>query len=204
MGGALVRLPNRLTYKFETNIMNVLKKSIMLGGCVAALTLCAGNHLMAQGRGGDPAQFRQDRLDRAHDQLEITNNAEWKAVEPLVGKVIDAEREVMSARMGGMFGGGGRGGRRGGGGGDGANTNGGGNQQRQRRNNFFGEPSAAATALQKAIEDKAPASELKAKLAAVRAETKDKEAKLDAAQEDLRSVLTARQEAIAVANGLLK
>lgn len=178
--------------------MNVLKKSILLGGCVAALTLCAGNHLMAQGR--DPAQFRQDFLDRTHDQLEITNDVEWKAIEPLVSKVMDAQRDVMGMRMGGMFGGG-RGGRRGG---ENNNANGGGDQQRPRRNNMFGEPSATVTALRKAIDDKAPAAEIKTKLAAVRAETKAKEAKLDAAQEELRGVLTSRQEAIAVANGLLK
>jgi len=175
-----------------------LKRSIFLGGCVAALILCAGNHLMAQGR--DPGQFRQDMLDRTHDQLEITNNEEWKAIEPLVSKVMDAQRDVMGMRMGGMFGGG-RGGRRGG---DNNNANGGGDQQRARRPNFFGEPSATVTALRKAIDDKAPSAEIKTKLAAVRAETKAKEAKLDAAQEELRSVLTARQEAIAVANGLLK
>jgi len=179
--------------------MNVMKKSIILGGCVAALTLSAGNHLMAQGRNFDPEQMKQMRLERAHEQLEITNDIEWKAIEPMVSKVMDAERDVLSMRMGGMFGG--RGGRRGGGE---ANANGGADQQRPRRPNFFGEPSAAATALQKAIDDKAPAAELKAKLAAVRAETKDKEAKLEAAQEELRGVLTARQEAIAVANGLLK
>jgi hypothetical protein len=180
--------------------MNVLKKSILLGGCVAALTLCAGNHLMAQGR--DPAQFRQDFLDRTHDQLEVTNNEEWKAIEPLVNKVMDAQRDVMGMRMGGMGGMfGGRGGRRGG---ENNNANGGGDQQRPRRPNFFGEPSATVTALRKAIDDKAPAAEIKTKLAAVRAETKAKEARLDAAQEELRSVLTARQEAIAVANGLLK
>ena len=98
---------------------------------------------------------------------------EWKAIEPLVGKVIDAERDVMSARMGGMFGRGG--GRRGG------DNNNNGDQPRPRRNNFFGEPSAAATALRDAIEAKAPGAELKAKLAAVRAETKAKEAALDAA-----------------------
>jgi hypothetical protein len=178
--------------------MNIFKKSIILGGCVAALTLGMGNHLMAQGRNFDPAQFRQDRIDRAQEQLEITNNEEWKAIAPLVGKVIDAERDVMAMRVGGMFGG--RGGRRGG---ENANNNGG-EQQRPRRNNFFGEPSAAVTALRDAIDAKAPESELKAKLAAVRAETKAKEAALDAAQEDLRSVLTVRQEAIAVSDGLLK
>jgi hypothetical protein len=177
--------------------MNVLKKSIMLGGCVAALTLGGGNQLMAQPRNFDPAQMRQDRIDRLRDQLEIKDDNDWKAIEPLVGKVMDAERDVFAMRMGGMFG---RGQRRGN-----NNTNNASDQQRQqRRNNFFGEPSPAMTALQKAIDDKAPAAELKDKLAAVRAETKDKEAKLDAAQEDLRGVLTSRQEAIAVVNGILK
>ena len=77
--------------------MNVLKKSIVLGGCVVALTLSAGNHLMAQGRNFDPAQFKQMRIDRSRDQLEIKDDTEWKAIEPLVGKVIDAQQEVISA-----------------------------------------------------------------------------------------------------------
>jgi hypothetical protein len=187
--------------------MNVLKKSIILGGCVAALTLSAGNQLMAQ-RNFDPVQMRQDRIDRTRDQLEIKDDTEWKAIEPLVGKVMDAQRDVMTMRIGGMFGG--RGGRRGGGGG-GTNTTSTTNSTsdqttttRTRRNNPFGEPSAAVTALRDAIAANAPAAELKTKLEAVRAEAKEKEAKLDAAEEDLKGVLTARQEAIAVANGLLK
>ncbi|MGD0813343.1 MAG: hypothetical protein ABSA83_07045 [Verrucomicrobiota bacterium] len=177
--------------------MNILQRSFILGGCVAALTLFTGHHLMAQGRNFDPAQFRQDRLDRAHEQLEFTNNEEWKAIEPLVSKVVDAQRDVFSMRAGGMFGG--RGGRRGGG--DTANTNG--NQPRPRRTPF-GEPSPSVTALREAIEAKAPAKDLQAKLAAVRAETKAKEDKLEAAEKDLRDVLTARQEAIAVSNGLIR
>jgi hypothetical protein len=183
--------------------MNVLKKSIILGGCVAALSLAAGNNLMAQGRGNfDPAQFKQMRIDRAHEQLEITNDVEWKAIEPLVSKVVDAEGEVMRARAGGMFGGGGGRNRRNRGGDEGTNSNS--DQPRRQRQSPFGEPSEAVAALQKAIEDKAPTADVKAKLAAVRAETKEKEAKLDAAQEELRGVLTSRQEAIAVVNGLLK
>jgi DNA-binding FrmR family transcriptional regulator len=59
-------------------------------------------------------------------------------------------------------------------------------------------------ALQKAIDDKAPSAEIKTKLAAVRAEFKDRQAKLLAAQEELRSILTPRQEAIATVNGLLQ
>jgi hypothetical protein len=172
--------------------MNVLK-SIMLGGCLAALTLGASNQVMAQGRGGDPAQRRQERIDRAREYLEIKDDTEWKALEPLVTKVMDAERDVIGVRMAGMF----RGGPRRGGDTNNASS------QRQRFNPF-GEPSAVQTALEKAIENKAPKAELKTKIAAVRADIKAKEAKLDAAQEELRGVLTTRQEAIAVANGLLK
>jgi len=192
--------------------MNVLKKSILLGGCVAVLTFGAGNHLMAQGRNFDPAQMKQDMLDRTREQLEIKDDKEWGAIEPLVGKVMDANRDVMGMRMGGMFGRGGAGGRRGnrgGGGGESTGTSSSTNsaasdQPRQRRNNPFGEPSPAVTALREAIEAKAPAAEIKTKLAAVRAERKDKEAKLEAAEEELRGVLSSRQEAIAVSNGLLK
>jgi Spy/CpxP family protein refolding chaperone len=68
---------------------------------------------------------------------------------------------------------------------------------------MFGTPSAAVEALQKAIDDKAPTAEIKAKLKAVQDEAKGKQAKLLAAQEDLRAVLTPRQEAIATLNGLL-
>jgi len=185
--------------------MNVLKKSIILGGCVAVLTLGGGNRLMAQGRNFDPAQFKQDRIDRTRDQLEIKDDTEWNAIEPLVSKVVDAQQDVMAMRMGGMFGRGQRRNRNNGGGGDGGGTNTTSTSDQPRpRRSPFGEPSAAVTALRDAIEAKAPAAELKAKLAAVRAERKDKEAKLDAAEEELRGVLTARQEAIAVSDGLLR
>jgi flagellar motility protein MotE (MotC chaperone) len=179
--------------------MNVLKKSILLGGCVAALTLGAGNQLMAQGR-GDPTQWRQDRMERLRKDLDIKDDAEWTAIEPKITKVMDAERDVLSMRMGGMFG---RGPRRGGGEGS---TNGSSSEQPQRqRNNGFGEQSATVSALRKALDDKTTTTaDIKAKLVAVRAEIKEKETKLEAAQEDLRSVLTSRQEAVAVVSGLLK
>jgi hypothetical protein len=184
--------------------MNVLKKSILLGGCVAALTLGAGNHLMAQGRGNfDPAQFKQERIDRTRDQLEIKDDTEWKAIEPMVSKVMDAQMDAMAMRMGGGFGGrGGRSRRATEGTNSASSTNS--TSDQPRRRGPFGEPSASVTALREAIDAKAPAAELKTKLEAVRAERKDKEAKLDAAEEELKGVLTARQEAIAVANGLLK
>jgi hypothetical protein len=181
--------------------MNVLK-SILLGGCVAALTLCASTNLMAQGRGFDPTRMRQERIDRAKDLFEIKDDTEWKAIEPLVAKVVDAQFDSLRMRAG-MFGRGGRGGRpRNNDGGGDTNTNNGDQPQRRNRGGF-GEPDAAVTALQKAVEDKAPAAELKEKLAAVRAERKEREAKLQGAQDELKGVLTSRQEAIAVANGYL-
>lgn len=189
-----MRFPDRLTYELNKN-MNVLKRNILVAGCVAALTLCAGTSLLAQGRNFDPAQFRQNRLDRTREQLEVKDDTEWKALEPLVGKVIDAQTDVFRMRMG-QFGRGFRRNR----GGDNGDNNG---DQQQRRRSPFGEPDAAVSDLQKAIDDKAPAADLKAKLAVVRAARKEKEAKLQAAQDELRSALTTRQEAIAVADGLL-
>ena len=177
--------------------MNMFKKSILLAGCVAALSLFVTNSAQAQ-RNFDPAAMRQERLDRMKDTLEVKDDKEWSAIQPLVGKVMDAQRDLMASRMRGMMGGRNRRSR----GGDNGDNNG--SSNRPSRSSFLGEPSAAVTDLQKAIDAKAPATELKSKMAAVRAETKDKEAKLDAAEEDLRSVLTTRQEAIAVENGLLK
>ena len=59
--------------------------------------------------------------------------------------------------------------------------------------------------MKEALDDKAATkADIKAKLAAVREEIKAKDAKLDAAREELRGVLTSRQEAAAVVNGLLK
>jgi Spy/CpxP family protein refolding chaperone len=73
-----------------------------------------------------------------------------------------------------------------------------------RRRDFGPQPSPEAEALQKAIESKASNEELKAKLAKFREARKAKEATLAKVQEDLRKVLTVRQEAAAVTMGLLQ
>jgi|HubBroStandDraft_1064217.scaffolds.fasta_scaffold234761_2 hypothetical protein len=186
--------------------MNIFKRALIAGGCAVILTL-GTNTVVAQGRGGnfDPAQFRQDYMDRMKDALEITDDAEWTAIEPKVGKVFDARRDVDASRIRGFMGGGGRrrnGGAGGGGGGNGDDNNANGGQRRNR-GGFMGEPSAAVTALQKAVDDKAPAAEIKAKLKIVQDEAKANQSKLTSAQEDLRAVLTPRQEAIATLRGLL-
>ncbi len=143
-----------------------------------------------QGRGNfDPAQMQQRMLERYKETLEVTNDDEWKALEPRIQKVMDARREAFAGMARGMFGG------RRGGGADAA--------QADQPRRGFGAPSPEAEALQKAIDAKAPKAELKAALDKYVASRKAKQAELEAAQAELRKVLTARQEAIATLNGLL-
>ena len=68
----------------------------------------------------------------------------------------------------------------------------------------FGQPSPEHEALQKALENKASNDEVKAALAKYREAHKAKQEKLQKAQEDLRKVLSVRQEAAAVSLGLLE
>src|SRR5581483_288278 len=133
---------------------------------------------------------RQRMMDRVKEQLEVTDDSEWKAIEPLVQAVMDARMSNMGGMGRGMFGG-----RRGGG-------NGGGGDQ-PRRGAFGQPPSPEAEALQKAIDAKAPKAELKAAMEKYVAARKAKQAELEKAQDELRKVLTARQEAIATLDGLL-
>ena len=150
-------------------------------------------------RGGfDPEQMRVRMMERYREALEVKNDDEWKVIEPRITKVSDARRDAMSGAMS-AFGRGGFGGRRGAG-----DTNGGGGGDERRRRGFGGEPSAEADALQKALEAKAPNEEIKAKLAKYRESLKQKQATLTAAQEELRKVLSVRQEATAVMLGLLQ
>jgi len=132
--------------------------------------------------------MQQRMMERYREALEITADDEWKAIEPLIQKVNEARRDVGFGGMGRMFRGpGGPGGQGGPGGGRGG----------------FGGSSPEEDVLQKALESKAPAGDLKSALAKVRDARKAKEAKLTTAQDNLRAVLTARQEAQAVLVGLL-
>ena len=163
-------------------------------GMAALLGLSAGSAVAQQEgerrqRGGDPAEFQKRMMERVREQLEVTSDDEWKVIEPRVTKVMEARRD---ASMGGGFGRGGRGG-----------PGGGGDQGGGGRSPFGGEPSPEAEALKKAVEAKAPAEEIKAKLAKFREAKKAKEAVLAKAQDELKKVLSLRQEATAVMSGLL-
>jgi len=173
--------------------MKKIKKMLVLAGCAAALGLSSGK-LAAQGRGNfDPTQY----INGIVDQMNVTDDAEKKAITDAITKVFDARRDIG-------FGGGMRGARRNRGNNTDTNsasadTTG----QNTRRRGGGGTPSPEVDDLQKAVDAKDTA-EIKAKLAKLREVNLAKQAKLEAAQSDLQKLLTSRQEAIAVLNGVLK
>jgi hypothetical protein len=175
-------------------IMKKLTQMMALAGfaTILALGTPAANAQERRERGNfDPEQMRQRMMERYREALEVKNDDEWKVLEPRIVKVSEARRDA-----GGFGGGRGFGGPRREGGGE----QGGGGERRR----FGGEPNPDAEALQKAIDAKAPADEVKAKLAKYRESRKAKEAELAKAQDELKKVLSVRQEATAVLMGLLQ
>jgi hypothetical protein len=186
----------------QDKLMRKFNQWLVIAGiaCVAGL---GTNRALAQQQ-DRMAEFQQRRMDSLKEQMEVKDDTEWNAIKPLVQKVMDAQRTVMSDRMRGAIrgGGGGRGGQGGGGNNNNAADQGNGGRQRNR-GGFGGEPSPEADALEKAVEAKASSAEMKAALAKYLDARKAKEAELTKAQDDLRKVLSVRQEAIATVNGLL-
>jgi len=140
-----------------------------------------------RGGGGGGRGFGRGgmNLDQMRQDMKVTDDAEWAAISAKI-------TAVQTARMAG-FGGGRRGrGGPGGGGGAGAGAGAGGATT----------PLAdARAALQKAYDDNAPAAEVKTAIAKVQNEVKANAAALTKAQDDLRSLLNARQEAYLILNG---
>ena len=160
-----------------------------------------------RGRGNfDPAQMRERRMEALKDRLEIKDDTEWKALQPLIQKVMDVQQQMFADRIRSEFRGGFTRGDRGGDnrGPENRSSDNGGDQGRRFRGGFGGgEPSAEAQALEKAIEAKASNSELKAAIAKLQESRKTKQSELEKAQADLRKVLSVRQEAILTSSGLL-
>jgi hypothetical protein len=132
-----------------------------------------------QGRRGDfdPARWMERMMERQKEELGSTDE-EWKIIEPLMKKVNDARMEMRA-------GGPGFGRRRGG---------------EAPADSGFPEYDA----LRKAVDTEGTSNEdIKAKLTAYREALKKKEANLEKAREDLRKVLTVKQEAILVLRGTL-
>jgi hypothetical protein len=202
-------------------------------GTAACLFLGAANlQAQEQSRGNfDPAQMRQRMLERVREQLDVKEDSEWKVISERIEKVFTLRRSIGDGGGPGGFGppGGGRGGPGGSGdaggpppqmGGQGADDAqggpggpggpggfgppGGGPGGPGGPMGFSREPNPELDALRAAIDAKATSAELKAKLTQLREARKKKEADLEKAREDLRQILSIRQEAIAVTFGLLK
>ena len=147
--------------------------------------------------GGDrgnasPQDMQARMLNVLRERMGVTNDDEWAVISERLAKVTEARRAAAGgpgAAM--MFAGRGPGGDSGRGGDRGSST---------RSRTGGGTEVAALTA---AVQDKLPDAEIKSRLDRVRELRKQNEAALAKAQEDLRAVLSVRQEAIAVLAGLL-
>jgi len=158
----------------ETNDPNARRRRGQNGDTNGAANAGRGNF--------DPAAM----MERLRDQFGVTDDAEWALISERLTKVSELRRSSIG---GGAFG---RGGPPGGGGPTGG--------QRPSRGTT-GNPESDA--LRAAITDKMPDAEIKSRLDRLREVRKQNEAKLTKAQEELRAVLSVRQEAVAVMFGLL-
>ena len=177
-----------------------MKKLALLAAALLAvggLTSTATAQQQQQRGNFNPDEMRARMAERMRELLDVKNDDEWKLIQARLEKVQEAQREVraLSGNIGLLFsrggdqGGGDQGGRTRGPGGPGG---------------FGGTPNPDSEAFSKAVQNKAPTDELKQRMARVREARKAAEAKYDKSADDLRQVLTVRQEAVLVAVGLLK
>lgn len=145
-----------------------------------------------RGRGGFGPEFQQRMMENLREHMKVKDDAEWKVLEGRVQAVMDARREIGFG--GGNFG---RLMRRPG---ESGNDDRGGGGGRGRGP----EPTAEQAELDKAIDSNASKEDLKKAMAKLRDSKKEKEAKLDKAQEELKKILNAHQEAVALSAGLIK
>jgi len=141
------------------------------------------------GRRGNYEQFRQRMNERLKENLKVSDE-EWAVIQPLIEKVQVKQREAGASRFGG--------GRPRGGPDGGSPGQGSGNRPERAG-------SEQAQALRTALDDaNSTPEDLKAKLAALRESRKKAQAELEQTREELRKVLTLRQEASLVLIGILE
>jgi chromosome segregation ATPase len=150
-----------------------------------------GNNQGGQRGNFDPAQMRERYMTQLKEQLGSTDE-EWKALSPKVEKVLNAQRDN----------------RRGGGGNRGPGRTRGSDTNNTNQNNNppqqLSEVSNAAEELRKTVADKGSTPEdITKKLTALREAREKAKNELTGAQKELRELLSARQEAILVTNGIL-
>jgi hypothetical protein len=121
----------------------------------------------------------------------VANDDEWNVIEPRLEKSVKLKIEVLTLGLDGlgdMFG------QFGGGGGGGGMA---------RFGGLMGDPDPSVDALKTALDNNAPVAEVKAAMAKVREFRQQKRAALAKAQQDLKDILSVRQEATLLRVGLL-
>ena len=196
------------------------RRMVKIGVVACVLALMVGGLSLAQqggggqgggrrgGQGGgpggpgnfDPAQMRQRMAERMKEQLGVDDQA-WKVMEPRLMKVMELNRQASAGGRGMMFGMFGRGGR-------GPGGDQGGPQGDRRGRGPQGEQTAlekAMTQLRTTLENQsASPEEIKTQLTAVRQAREKAKQELAVAQQDLKKILTLRQEAMLVEMGMLE
>ena len=190
----------------------MLRRTVQIGVVAGILALMLAGFSIAQqgtgawrggGRGNfDPAQFRQRLRERMKEQLGVTDDAEWKVLEPQLLKVMQLNQQALMGRFRGLFGmfAGGRAGA----GGDNADG-----QAPLARGSG---PNGEMTALDKAnaqlrttlVNPSSSPDDIKKALATVREAWAKVQQDRAAAQVDLKKILTLRQEAVLVEMGQLE
>jgi len=177
---------------------------------MALLIAAAATPAMAQQDNGGPpdfAEMRQRFLDRMKQTLGATDD-EWKILQPKIEKVQQLQRDASPRPMGMMFGPP-PGGPEGGPGGpppDGAVV------FRGPPPGFGPDGDRPPSAVQEKLDDlrtalrdkDAKLEDIKAKVAALREARAKAKADLAAAQDDLKGILTGRQEAVLLSMGILE
>ena len=142
----------------------------------------------------DPQQIQQMMQQRMMDyfrqQLAVTNDDEWGVIQERLSKVMKLRTEALMSGGAGMM--------------AGMRRNGGNGGAGFRGFQALSQPDPTADSLRNAIDNNAPNAQVKAALDKFRDSQKQKQAELAKAQEDLRSVLTVRQEAALVLGGMLQ
>lgn len=139
----------------------------------------------------NPADMQARMLSAMRERMGVTSDEEWAVIAERITKVSELRRQAGGALAAAMAM---RGpGAPGGPGGDAARG--------AIRGRTGGSPETEA--LQSAVRDQLPDAEVKARLAKLRETRKTNEKKLEEAQEELRAVLTVRQEAMLVLAGIL-
>jgi hypothetical protein len=132
--------------------------------------------------------LQQQMVNNYREQLGVTNDAEWGIIQERLSKVASLRMGTMVNSSLGLLGGMRRGG--------GMGPNGGGRA-------FGAQSDPNAESLQNSIDRNGSNAQIKTALTKLRDGRKAKQAELDKAQEELRGVLTVRQEAILVLAGML-